>query len=323
MSMRDTGKTQLLSALDHADPATARRRAKTGLLSGIGAYLWWGLVPGYFKLLDHVPGFTIVSHRILWSLGLIAVLITVLGGWRRSFAAMRSGRVWLMLIGSTIMIATNWLTFIYAIQADKLLDASVGYFLAPLVNVLLGVVCLSERLRRGQVIALLLATAGVTVLTIDRGVFPWIALVLAGSFGVYGLLRKLVSVGPLIGLGIETALLAPIALAIVLSPATFGQDVPPMTARTMGLLSLAGIITATPLLLFADAARKLRMATIGFLQYIGPTVQFVIAVAIFKEPFSNVQLYSFILIWCAVITYSLDSLAAHRASQPRTIEPGG
>lgn len=291
----------------------ARQRARSGFVSGLGAYLWWGVVPIYFKLLQHVPALAVVSHRVAWSLLFVAVLVTLRGAWRDVIVACRSGKTWLVLSASSLLIATNWLTFILSVQWGRVLDASLGYYIAPLVNVLLGVLFLHEKLRRGQVAALLLATTGVLVLAMDRGMFPWIALVLAFSFGFYGLLRKVAPVGPLIGLLIETALLLPPALLVIGVPTSLGLSGVALTQRDLGLLALAGVVTAVPLLLFANAARKLRLATIGFLQYVGPSVQFLLAVLLFDEPFGRAKALTFALIWTAVTIYSVDSLRAHRA----------
>lgn len=297
------------------DLSLEQRRARSGLVSGVSAYLWWGVVPIYFKLLSAVPAVAVVSHRVVWSLLFVAGLITLRRGWRDVAAASRDPRTWIVLTASSILIAINWLTFILSIQWGMVLDSSMGYFIAPLVNVLLGVLFLKERMRLGQAVALALATAGVLVLAVDRGVFPWIALILAGSFGFYGLLRKVAPVGPLIGLLIECALLTPIGLLVLAQPAWFSLPATTLDTPTLLLLAGGGIITAVPLLLFADAARKLRMATIGFLQYIGPSVQFFIAVLVFREPFSSIQLVSFSLIWTAVLAYSADSLRGHRAAR--------
>lgn len=300
------------------DPALARRRARSGFISGMGAYLWWGFVPIYFKLLQHVPAVAVVSHRVAWSLLFVALLVTLRGAWREVLLSCRSGRTWLVLSASAVLIATNWLTFILSVQWGLVLDSSLGYYIAPLVNVLLGVLCLGERLRVGQVVALALATLGVLVLAIDRGVFPWIALVLAFSFGFYGLLRKIAPVGPLIGLLLETALLLPLALLVIGVPSSLGVPVTELAARDVGLLAMAGVVTAVPLLLFADAARKLRLATIGFLQYIGPSVQFLLAVLLFGEPFGAARAITFASIWTAVAIYSADSLRGHRAARSGT-----
>lgn len=296
----------------------ARQRARSGFISGVGAYLWWGVVPIYFKLLQHVPAVAVVSHRVAWSMLFVGAIVTLRGAWRDVAESCRSGKTWLVLSASAILIATNWLTFILSVQWGLVLDSSLGYYIAPLVNVLLGVLFLGETLRVGQVAALLLASVGVLVLAIDRGVFPWIALILAFSFGFYGLLRKVAPVGPLIGLLMETTLLLPLALMVITIPDRLGLPSLALTTRDFGLLALAGVVTAVPLLLFADAARKLRLATIGFLQCIGPTVQFLLAVLLFDEPFGRAQAVTFALIWTAVAVYSADSLRGHRAGRSGT-----
>ena len=296
------------------------RRTRAGLLFGLGAYLAWGFIPAYFKLLTHVPPLTILAHRIVWSVAFLALLLTFQRKWGEVRGALRTRRTMLALLCSTALIAVNWYVFIWAIDHGQLLQASLGYFINPLVNVLLGVVVLRERLTRGQLAGLALATAGVVVMTVGAGGLPWIALSLAISFALYGLLRKTAPVAPLAGLSIETAILFPAAflLATGLLPLPGGHDADGggLSGRTLAMLSAAGVITAVPLLWFAAAARRLRLSALGFLQYLAPTCQFLLAVFAYDEPFSTRQLVAFALIWTALLAYTLESVLRLRSARP-------
>ncbi len=285
--------------------------ARTGLLYGLIAYLVWGFFPIYFKAIASVPPLQVVSHRIAWSVFFLALLI----GRRRSWSDIREALVerssLLILVATAILIATNWLVFIIAVEHGQVLQSSLGYFITPFVSVLLGFLFLKERLRRLQVVALLLAAAGVLILTIRLGSFPWTALTLALTFGSYGLLRKVVRADSLTGLTVETILLAPFACGYLIFCAWRG-DGAFLTAgiQTSLLLASAGVVTAVPLLLFSAAARRLRLSTIGFLQYITPTLHFLLAVLLYNEAFSPAHLASFLLIWAGLAAYSWDAYRA-------------
>lgn len=297
----------------HDDPAVFR----TGLACGIGAYAWWGLAAVYFKLVAHVPATVVLGHRIVWSVLLLAGLVTLLRRWGNVRALVRTRHVWPWLLASTVLIAVNWLVFIYAVATARLAEASLGYFMTPIINVLLGLLFLKETLRPARWGAVALAAAGVAYLTAGLGQLPWIALVLAFSFGFYGLLRKQAPAGPLVGLFLETALLAPLA-ALFLAFAHAAPDAARFnTPATLAILALAGIVTAVPLLWFAAAARRLRMVTLGFLQFLAPTLQFFLAVLAFAEPFDSVRAVAFAFIWAAVALFILDSAAALRRSRAR------
>jgi chloramphenicol-sensitive protein RarD len=299
--------------------AAETRRARAGFAYALGAYVAWGVIPGYFKLLAHVPPLVVLAHRIVWSVLFLAILLTLGRKWDDVRRAVRSRRTLLALACSTAMIAVNWFVFIWAVSNGRILQASLGYFINPLVNVLLGVIILRERLRLGQVAGLLLAAAGVVVMTVSTGGVPWVALSLAFSFAFYGLLRKTTPVGPLAGLSIETAILFPAALFIVsgVVPASWLSNAPlcSLSHTTYALLTAAGVITAVPLLLFAAGARRLRLSTLGFLQYLAPTCQFLLAVLAYHEPFSSRQLLSFALIWAAIAAYMLESFLNFRGSR--------
>ncbi|BCS52832.1 EamA family transporter RarD [Geobacter sp. SVR] len=285
--------------------------AGKGLLYGIISYLIWGFFPIYFKAIAAVPPLQVVSHRIAWSVLFLSLLISWRSRWSDIRDAMTQRSSLLILIGSALLIATNWLVFIIAVEHGQVLQSSLGYFITPFVSVLLGLLFLKERLRRLQLAALLLAAAGVLILTVRLGSFPWTALILALTFGSYGLLRKVVKADPLSGLTVETFLLAPLACGYLAFVAWRG-DAAFVAAgmQTSLLLMSAGVVTAVPLLLFAAAARRLRLATVGFLQYITPTLHFLLAVLVYKEQFTSTHLASFLLIWAGLAAYSWDAYRA-------------
>ncbi len=286
----------------------ANRAATTGLLHGLLAYLVWGGFPVYFKAVETVPPLQVVSHRIVWSLAFLLVLIGSKGKWREIGATLCDRRAMLILVTTAVLIATNWLVFIVAVGHGQILQSSLGYFITPFVSVLLGVTFLKERLRRLQLVSLLLAVAGVLFLTMQYGRIPWVALTLALTFGSYGLLRKVVSVDSLIGLTVETILLFPLAAGYLLYAERAGTGAFLHGPLSIDLLLLAvGVVTAVPLLLFASAARRLRLATIGFLQYLTPTLHFLLAVIVYDEPFSTARLVSFLCIWTGLACYSWDA----------------
>lgn len=283
-----------------------RRAARLGALYGIGAYVSWGLLPLFLKLLVGVPAFQIVAHRILWSLLLLVLLVTVLRCWRAIRAAVSVPRTMLMLTASAALIAVNWTVYIWAVLHGHVVEASLGYFINPLVNVALGVVALRERLRPWQGVAVAIAAAGVFALALSGGSALWISLLLALSFGLYGLIRKVVAVDALAGLTIETALLAPVALAVLMVATAQGTAAFGHGAHLNMLLMLAGVVTAVPLLMFAAAARRMRYATLGLFQYLAPTLQFLEAVLLFGEPLRPVHLVTFACIWTGCALYAAD-----------------
>jgi chloramphenicol-sensitive protein RarD len=292
--------------------AAARRQ---GVLAALAAFSIWGLAPLYFKAVGSVPPTEIVAHRILWSLLLLAALLAF---WR-GFDGLRRLRGQPRLLGllalTAMLTGSNWLVFVWAISAGRLIEASLGYFINPLVSVLLGRIFLGERLRPMQQAAVGLALAGVLWRVWQVGSLPWIALFLALTFGFYGLLRKRAPVDAISGLFVETLITAPIALAWLLWLAAgdalkFGED--PLVSA---LLPLAGVLTAVPLMLFAVGAQRLPLATVGFLQYVAPSLNFLLAVFVFREPFDLAQLVGFALIWAALAIYSADMLHASRRAR--------
>ena len=297
--------------------------SRAGLLYGLGAYLVWGVMPLYFKLLAQVSPTEIVGHRIIWSLVFLAVLATLWRRWSAIRAAVTTPRVLLTLMLTALLIAVNWLVYIYAVVSGHVLAGSLGYYLNPLVNVLLGVALLNERLSRGQLFAVLLAGAGVAVLAAGAGRDLWISLTLAFSFGLYGFLRKIAPVDSLEGLSVETALLAPLALGWIIwlgQQGTGGLGHYDMTTDL--LLVLGGAVTAIPLLLFTAAARRLPYSTLGFLQYLAPSLQFLLAVLAFGEELTIAHIVCFGAIWSALAIFTVEGIRKGRAAaRARADEP--
>jgi chloramphenicol-sensitive protein RarD len=295
-------------------PETARRQALSGAAFAAAAYGSWGFNPIYFKAVSQVPALEILCHRVVWSVLLIAGLVTLMRRWPEVRAALVTRRVMLTLVVTTLIIGGNWLLFIWATNAGHLLQVSLGYYMNPLLNVLLGVVALKERLTRTQLVAVGLAVVGVLNMAIQVGAVPWVSLALAGSFALYGLLRKTVAVASVEGLFIEVLLLTPFATVwlIWLDAQGVGQFARESRALDL-LLIFAGPMTTFPLIWFASAARRLRLAILGFFQYIAPTLHFGLAVFAYGEAFTTVHLVTFAFIWTAVVVVSLDSLGRLRA----------
>jgi chloramphenicol-sensitive protein RarD len=278
-----------------------------------GAFLAWGFSPVYWKALQSVPALEIVAHRVVWSFLFLAVLILVQGRWCEFRSALGSPRVLLELSLTTLLVSGNWLLYIWAVNAGHLLQASLGYYINPLVNVLLGMVFLRERLRRPQALAVLLACTAVVLRSVSFGQFPWIALTLGFSFGLYGLIRKIAPVGSLVGLAVETLLLTPIGAAYLVYLEMHGAGALLHGGLAVGVLLVGtGVFTAVPLLLFNLGARRINLSTVGLMQYTAPSGMFLLAVFAYGEPFTAVQAWTFVLIWSALAIYSLDSVRAFR-----------
>jgi len=281
----------------------------------LAAYGWWGVLPAYWKLFGGLPPLEIVAHRVLWSLGFAALWVALLRRGDELRQVLRDPRRALALCASGALIGLNWSIFIWAVGAGRIVEASIGYYLNPLVSVGLGVALLGERLRRGQVAAIGLAALGVAVLGFGAGAAPWIPLVLAGTFALYGLVRKLTPVSSLVGLLIETAIVAPLALAALAVLARQGDShFVGGDAQTRILLVLSGALTALPLLWFARAARSLPLSLLGLFQYLAPTLSALIAVIAFGEPLTLSRAVSLGFIWLGIAAFSLDSLRAGRAA---------
>ena len=280
---------------------------RSGVAFAGGAFLIWGITPIYWKLLRHVPALELLAHRIVWALVLVAVWMTVRRRWPDLLDAVRKPRTVASLLASTACIAVNWGLFIWAVNTDRVLSTSLGYYINPLVSVLLGLVVLRERLNRRQWLAVGLATVAVAILTARVGHLPWISLALAFSFGFYGLLRKTVAADAVTGLTFETAALTPLCLAFLAWRERLG--VAALSHQGLGvdlLLVAAGAVTAIPLILFTLGARRLPLSTVGLLQYIAPTCTFLLAVFLYSEPFSAAHGVAFALIWTALAIYTFD-----------------
>lgn len=291
---------------DQIDKASAF----SGVLFALAAFGTWGLLtPIYFKVLDDVPVYEILAHRIIWSvvvLGLIAVFTGQVTAVRKAF---QSGRTLGFLVISTTFISVNWAVYIYAIQAGQTTEASLGYFITPLVNVLLGVLLFQERLSLQTRIAIGIAATGVTLLFIGEGTFAWLTLILAVCFAAYGATRKMAPVAALPGLLIETLIVSPLAIGYLLYEAQAGRSSFAQGEFTTDALIIAsGVVTALPLLWFNEGAKRLTMTTLGLLQYLVPSMLFIVAITVFEEPLSPVRLACFALIWVALIVYTRDSL---------------
>ncbi|MEM7493169.1 MAG: EamA family transporter RarD [Pseudomonadota bacterium] len=281
---------------------------RLGLLSGLGCYFIWGCLPLYFRVLGHIAPDEMLAHRIIWSVPTGLAFIALAKNWDALKAALTWRRIGYLSV-TALLIGLNWLIYIWAVAQERVMEASLGYYINPLVNVLIGSLFFAERLRPAQWAAVGLATCGVGVMTFALGFVPYVSLVLCFSFAFYSVIRKQVQVDGRAGFVVEAAILAPLALIWM------GWFVAQPEGRVMGeggwdipLLLLSGPITAVPLILFAVAAKRLRLSTIGMMQYIGPTLQFVIAVFLFKEAFSQSHAIAFVLIWAALLVFTLDSL---------------
>ncbi|MFM2586617.1 EamA family transporter RarD [Vibrio campbellii] len=293
-----------------------QQRSRQGVLLAIGAYTMWGIAPIYFKSIAEVSPLEILSHRVIWSFFLLAALLHFGRHWRSVRDIIKNKTKMMYLVTTAILVGANWLIFIWAVTSNHMLDASLGYYINPLINVLLGMVFLGERLRKLQWFAVALAACGVLVQLIVFGSVPVVAIALAMSFGFYGLLRKKVSVEAQTGLFIETLVMLPAAsifLFFIASTPTSNMFENPWQLNT--LLIAAGVITTLPLLCFTGAATRLKLSTLGFFQYIGPSLMFLLAVLIYGEPFTSDKAITFAFIWGALVVFSFDGLRNNRKSR--------
>jgi chloramphenicol-sensitive protein RarD len=293
----------------HADSG-----ARRGFALGVAAYGLWGVLPVYFKALRAVDAADIVAHRIVWSAPVLAALLTFSGTWGEVRDALRNRRVVLLLTVTALLIGGNWLLYVYAVNSGHILAGSLGYYLNPLANVLLGRIVLKERLSWLQWAAVALAAAGISALAIGALSQLWISLILCASFATYGLLRKIAPVDAVAGLAIETAILFPFAAGWLLWGLAAGTPIFGTSLLHVVLIAFAGIVTATPLLLFTAAAKRLRYSTLGMLQFLAPTLQFLLAVSIYGEPFTRAHAIAFGAIWGALALYVLAIVRHARAS---------
>ena len=290
---------------------------RAGLAYGLAAFGFWGLVPIYFKAVSSVPALEVLAHRVVWSVVVLGVVLTLKHRWREVVVAVADRKTLGVLALTTVLIGGNWYIFIWAVNNDQVLQASLGYFINPLVNVFLGVVFLKERLSRAGIVAVTMAATGVGWLTVRGGELPWISLVLAFSFGLYGLLRKTAPVKPVPGLMLETLLMLPAALVFLAATASRGGLYFGTGSLELDLLLVAaGLVTAIPLLWFTAAAQLLPLSTMGFIQYLAPTLHFVLAVMLFREPLTGERLIAFFFIWAALAVFTVDQLRRQPADRP-------
>jgi chloramphenicol-sensitive protein RarD len=289
---------------------------RAGLAFGLAAYGLWGVLPIYFEAIRSVPAVDIVAHRVLWSLPFLAVLVMLGGGREKVRAAVRRPRTLAMLTLTALLIGANWLLYVYAVTGGHILAASFGDYLNPIANVLLGRFVLREKLSRLQWTAVAIAGVGIAILAAGALSQLWLSLALCVTFALYGLFRKIVPADPLTGLAVETALLFPLAIAWLGWMALAAQPIFGSSARDAELLVLAGVISTTPLLLFVAAAKRLAYSTMGMLQFISPTLQFLIAVLLYREPVTLAHMIAFPAIWGALVLYAIAMLRAPKLPQP-------
>jgi chloramphenicol-sensitive protein RarD len=300
-----------------AEPS--RRLARIGAGAATLCYLIWGTVPVYWKQLAGINPVELIAHRHVWSLVFVLILIGAQGGWREVRIALSSARSAAINLLSAVLLTGNWLIYVWGVNTGHVIECSLGYFLVPLVNVACGRFVLQEQLRRAQWLAIALAALGVTWMVAQLGRPPWIALGLAATWGAYSLLRKQSPLGPIVGLTTETLLLAPLAMGFLLWRHHTGEGALGRVDLRLHVLVLSsGVITAVPLLLFAFGARRIRLSTLGLLQYITPTVQFAIGRWVYHEPFSRARAASFVFIWLGLALYTADNLLAQRRAARAT-----
>jgi chloramphenicol-sensitive protein RarD len=292
---------------------TADKNTRAGICYGLAAYLWWSGAIFWFKAVAHVPASGVVAHRVIWSSVLLIVLLAVTGRLSKAVQTLGNRRTIITLVASSCLIATSWYVFVWAVAHDRVLETSLAYYIAPLINVMLGRIFLRERLSATQIVSVLLALLGIIILGASYGQIPFVSLIMATAFGFYGLLRKKVPVDATTGLAIETMILTPAALTFILYLQHQGQllfgHLPPQTDL---LLVTAGAVTVLPLVWYCSALRKLRYTTMGFMMYIMPSITFLIAVFVFGEPFGTTQLVTFCCIWAALLLYTYDSIRRDR-----------
>lgn len=297
---------------------------RKGVLLAAGAYLAWGLLPIYWKALQSVPAVEILGHRMAWSLVVVAGLLALRQRWAWIRPVLGDPRTLLTFTLSALLLSCNWLLYIWAVNAGFVVETSLGYFINPLVNVVLGMLFLGERLRPAQALAVLIASAGVLYLALDHGRLPWIALGLAFSFGVYALLRKTARLGSLEGLALETGILFLPALVFLLyrevsGVGNFGHTSPGISI----LLAGAGAATALPLLLFASGARRIPLTVVGILQYIAPTLQFLLGVFVYGETLTTARLIGFACVWLALVIFAGEGIVRRRTAAARAVTMAG
>lgn len=297
------------------------KQSRAGVALGAGAYLCWGFFPLYWPLLDPASSLEVLAHRVVWSLLFCGLLLLVTSRWKTFWTIWKQPRLLIILGFASVLVAINWGVFIYAVTHDHVIETSLGYFINPLVTVLLGVFVLGEKLHRMQWIAVSVGAIAVVILTVDYGRLPVIALAVAFSFAGYGFLKKKANFGAIEGLSMETALLAPVALLFLIGlqlhgSLAFGHA----GVSNMLLLALTGVVTAIPLLMFGGAATRLSLTTIGLLQYLGPIVQFILGLLVFHEAMTSARWIGFFLVWIALVIFTSDAVVAHRRTLRQSAE---
>jgi chloramphenicol-sensitive protein RarD len=297
---------------------------KKGVLYAIGAYVCWGLFPIYWKQLESVSALQLIGHRIGWSFILLLIVILITRQWKSFRAAAFNPKILRIYLIAALLITVNWFTYVWAVNNNFVVETSLGYYINPLFSVLLGVIVFRERLRPSQWIPILLAAIGVIYLTVTYGSLPWIALTLAFSFGLYGLVKKTAPLGSLYGLTLETGLMFVPALAYLIFCEATGQGAFLHSGPLKDWMMLgAGVVTTIPLLLFASAAPRIPLTTIGVLQYINPTMQFLLGILVYKEPFTHDRLIGFGIVWAGLILFWLEGLYARRNISPEPVPEMG
>ncbi len=291
---------------------------RLGIIYGFGAYLLWGFLPLYWKLVETVPAWEILAHRIMWSFVFMLIFIMVIRRWNLFIQECKfvfaHWKRWLGILLASVLISLNWGTYIWAVNAGHVLDASLGYYINPLINVVLGLLFLQEKFSKLQWLAIFSAFVGVSFMTFQLGTFPWVALILAMTFGLYGLLKKVADLNPIFALGIETMFLAPVALIYISLIESNGTGA--FSFDFTGLILFGtGAITAIPLLLFAQGAKRIPLSLIGFLQYIAPTIMLLIGVFLLDETFTYVHGVTFVFIWIGLILYTYERYRGNRRKE--------
>lgn len=282
------------------------KRVKIGVLLAVLAYSLWGILPLYWKLIDNIPSSEILAHRIFWAFIFVCGLLLRNSEWKEAIKACRDKKNLVLITFAAITVTINWGTYIWSVNSNHVVEASLGYYIVPLISTFFGVALLKEKLAKMQIISIVLAAIGVVIMTVEYGRVPWISLILAVSFALYGLLKKLTNVGSIISLGIETTIIVPLTLIYI----TFRQvngigALGNITTAETLLLIGSGAVTAVPLLLFGEAAKRIPLTTLGFTQYISPTISLILGVFLFKEEFTMANLLSFGFIWISLVIYSI------------------
>lgn len=305
-----------MAAMDSVQkPVVKNDDTPAGFAYAITVYLLWGVLPLYLKLVSHIPALEIVAHRVLWSLPIAAAVLLLRGRMGEIWGMLRDPRKLSMGLLTASLVSVNWLVYVYAIASGHTVEAALGYYINPLISVVIGAVVLKERMRPAQIVAVLLAVAAVAILAWEAGGLPWISLTLAFSWGFYALFRKTLPLGPNQGFFLEVLILTLPALGyiIFLESAGIGHFVAAAGLNDAWLLMFAGVATAVPLMIYANAAKLLRLSTIGIMQYIAPSIVFLIAVFVFQEPFGTTKLVAFCFIWASLVVYSVSMLRGRRA----------